>query len=652
MFQIRRIVNEFQSSEIETALLIDDAYDPPEIDDSNIGSLIDFLESEVGRTVCTELDIKDYALELAITAAHEGKNDNEDLLTVFFVLYRKFVETNDQKYDPGGHFQNLKGAALEALSPLFVFLKQCQVKVVTAGRRDGRKCYLDFRPQVLFLDCYLDPGITATGRMSGQKSSNARQVSIDLLKEIIEDANDEGIPATVLMSSRKVKQHAQKFRKDAGAEEIMSLRFGYLQKDWIRMENGEIRVENNGAEVLLDTSQGYLFGKFIQQALTKWKDGAKLALSELLKRVDDLDIRDFAYLLRFRLKDEGQPLSEYLEWFFGEWLKSLIRELVDWNHESFSKLDRNQTLEEKIEGAFQGPTINVANFFHRIKVNDQLSGIPKRNQLGDLYVQLATETVWAIITPDCDLMGRKNDPKNILTMRGELKRFDKDGSADDFFLHKEEPYSVRWKPKDLMTFPKDGKESLGKNEALQFLGTLQPLYALHMQRQALVTLSRIGLNTSPALSITATAKVWIRKKNGSFEQIKMKSLPRATIIPPREGQSARHVMLLQRPFVDELITKLNEIDPVSMSPQDANLLTEIQNGQGIDKIYEGYLRPRGPVTKGILGTGFVIGTKADTKQDSLWLQIVLTIPEEAMEDYQANLLTNSADESESADSKR
>ena len=650
----QRIIGAFESSTIETVLLIDDAYDPPEITDNNIGELIEFLENESGSAICAELGIENDAIKSATAAASEGKANNRDLLAVYRTLYAEFVRTDDQKYDPGGHFQNYKGTALGALKALFDLLQKCKVKVHIAGLENGLDSYHQLKPQVLFVDYYLDPGITATGDVSQQEQSQARQESVALLRQIVQWRSDEDqdIPAIVLMSSRQVGQDASGFRQDAGAEEIMSLRFGYLQKDWVRPGGEETYVDDAAADVLLDTSQGYLFGKFLHQALNQWKNGAKVALSELIKGVDELDIRDFAYLLRFKLREEGQPLSEYFEWFFGECLKSFIDERVDWSHKSFSKLDGSQKLEEKIEGAFEGPTVKVAKLFHRIKVNNHRSDTPRRNRFGDLYAQPKDEIIRAVITPDCDLMVREKDNRNdrsILTMGGTLKQFDESGSADDFFLIGERAYSVSWKPKKLKTFPFNGKEIPDELSKLQFLGTLQPLYAHHMQREALVDLSRIALNVTPALGINATGTVHMQKKsNGPFRALDTTLPCLATIILSRQRRGQHHI-LLRRPFLNELITLLNAIEPNDMDEERANLLRKIQSGEEVDKLYREYLSTGAQIKESILGTGFIFGSKPDTKQVRLWLQIVLAIPEDAMDEYRVSLLAVSADENESSE---
>ena len=71
--------------------------------------------------------------------------------------------------------------------------------------------------------------------------------------------------------------------------------------------------------------------------------------------IGNLQAKDFAYLIRFRLREEGQPFSEYLEWFLGECLKGFIAEKVAWHHDAFRQLSNADGVGKAIEGAFDGP---------------------------------------------------------------------------------------------------------------------------------------------------------------------------------------------------------------------------------------------------------------------------------------------------------
>src|SRR3546814_5618679 len=100
-----------------------------------------------------------------------------------------------------------------------------------------------------------------------------------------------------------------------------------------------------------DVCSSDLFGSVLQRALVKWRAGAADALNAFIGEIGSLDPKDFAYLFRFRLLGEGQRMSDYLEWIFGEGLKTLVDEKVEWGDGSFARLDE-KGLSSSIEGAF------------------------------------------------------------------------------------------------------------------------------------------------------------------------------------------------------------------------------------------------------------------------------------------------------------
>ena len=631
----QRIIEAFKSSGVERILLIDDAYDAPTLDESTISDVANFLNDEDGQVICNDCGIEQDTLESAASAANDGDTDNNKLEEVYYALYAIFSRTHDERYDPGGRFRLIKGNALADLRPLYALLRKCgdAVEVKTSGLENGLGSYREFKPQVLFLDYYLRDDVPAEGEISRYIATRARNASLDLLIQLIKNSDVEGIPAVVLMSSRPVRNIKQ-YRHSAGEQQLLSLRFQFLKKRSIAQRNGEIDVDRDAVDALLDISQGYEFGKNLQQALVQWKKGAESALSNFMQEVSDFDIKDFAYLLRFRLREEGQSLGDYLEWFFGESLKGFVEENVDWSHTSFSKLDNNKN-EEMIEGAFDGPSNLIARFFHLIRINknDDLANCNYR--LGDLYAQTRKRKIWAVITPDCDLVVRNGQirAKSILTIGGTLDTFDKEtSSADDFFIDGRRYYSIRWNPKDLQTFAIYGEESIQNMENVEFLGTLRPQYAQEVQRRVLADLSRVGLPVAPAFGMNVPVVVRIQSGTNykDFVQWEMTSPAFATIIFPRAGQKGGSRILLRRNFLNELIDHLIEIGPNDISKRHKGNLRDLLREDGVRKLYDRYLRTGIQIGESIFGTGFVIGDQSDPAK---WLQIVVDLTEEAKEEF-------------------
>lgn len=626
----KQIIDAFRTNKIERILLIDDAYDPPLLNDDYIGDFLDFMDSTDGHAACNESGIEENTIEAAIEAASGNQIDSDELKSVIDALYTSFRRNNgDQKFDPGGHFKLLKSLGLEDLRPLFSLLSKCG-EVYTAGLENGMACHSKFDPQIIFLDYYLDANVSIDDT-NKDNMTRGRDRSLDLLRDVVKPKKGESIPAIILMSKHDVQNDVDEYRHDAESE-ILSLRFGFLQKNMVRQEGQEIEVEHTAADALLDVSQGYLFGKALQSALAQWKYGAESALELFMKEIGNLQTKDFAYLLRFRLREDGQPLNEYLEWLFGECLKGLINEKVDWENPSFSELEDNEKIEENIEGAFEGPSMMIAKLFHRSRVDSHRISAHRRYRLGDLYAQSDMHNIRVVITPDCDLVerGDQRTPEIILTIGGTLHTFDNEKSAaDDFLLYKNKAYSVLWNPKDLRTFPFKGQESLHKS--YKFVGTLRPLYAQEMQRRALTDLYRVGLPVAPALGINATATVWIRKK-GSYDQVNINSSTRATIIPAR-AQGRGHRVLFPRPFVHELIDRLDEIQHDDMSQKDNNSRLNALKDDGVDKLYREFLKEGVPTNvKSTLGIWFILGDGPNTQQVKPWLKIVLDLSDEAAEE--------------------
>src|SRR3546814_3180302 len=98
-------------------------------------------------------------------------------------------------------------------------------------------------------------------------------------------------------------------------------------------------------------------------------------------------------------------MSDYLEWIFGEGLKTLVDEKVEWGDGSFARLDE-KGLSSSIEGAFDGPSLRIARMFDRIRVNHHSTRPPDRYQLGDVYLSSDGNSARVVITPDCDLVPR------------------------------------------------------------------------------------------------------------------------------------------------------------------------------------------------------------------------------------------------------
>ena len=361
----KRIVEAFDTNGIERILLIDDVYDPPALVADELGPLLDFLESPEGRAWCAAADLDEATVAAATEAALNNAIDDDHLEVIQRALFSYYLEHRADAFDPGGRFATMKSTMLDVLAPLIALLGKCEkAKLTSTGLNGALEAFRETKPHVVFLDYFLGPDVPASGEARPAAKNKARKASIDLLGRLLAESEIEA-PAVVLMSSREMKEQAGRFRKavDPGAErQVMALRFRFMQKDWVTQDGQSIKIANDAADALLDTSQGFEFGAVLQRSLVAWRAGAQGALEDFLAEVGSLDPKDFAYLFRFRLLTEGQRMSDYLEWIFGERLRSLVDEKVDWSDGSFARLDEKD-LSRSIEGAFDGPSLPIAKMF-------------------------------------------------------------------------------------------------------------------------------------------------------------------------------------------------------------------------------------------------------------------------------------------------
>lgn len=629
----KRISEAFQRNHIKRVLIVDDAYDPPPIDEATTAALADILTRDVESSVPATIEIERQILEVAQEAAITGDMDSEALYEAYRELYHQFTVTRDSDIDPGGRFQARKGQALDELSPLSRLLQECgdQMDVQTAGLSGASNVYRNLRPQIVFLDYYLHASLDDIGYRDVAGLASARRGSLNILQELIGDASADDIPAVVLISSQEISD-VDEYRHSVPGKAMMALRFGFLQKRTIRSNGIELEVDHKAADALLDTSQGYLLGKAVQGALHKWKIGAEAALEKFLNEVNDLHTKDFAYLLRFRLRDEAQPLDEYLLWLFGESFAGLIEESVDYR-DSFLNLDPET--DAYVEGALEGRIQTIAKMFHRVRVNIDRVRSWREHRLGDLFVRLHEHRAVVVITPDCDLVCRNSSPnaKSVLTMGGTLYTFDQtESAADDLLIIRDQPYSVLWDPKDLQTFPISGDGRLCQSH--EFIGTLRPLYAQDTQRRALTDLSRVGLPVAPALGIHATARVWIRKTGGHYHEIVMEHSV-TTVVPERAGKpGGGHRVLTARSFVHELLDKLSVLNREELNNRDKNSLQNLLAHEGSNRAYDALLRDGARLnSKAFLGIGVFVGSEARSHDGAPWLQILIDISSDTLTDF-------------------
>ena len=119
-----RIAEAFVSNGIRSVLLVDDAYDPPDVGDEVVVALSEFLRVESNRSMVVKRGATEDLVNSARQAADAGDNESEALREVYRLAYEAFAD-GQREFDLDGYFERMRGPALAILRPLQELLKKC-----------------------------------------------------------------------------------------------------------------------------------------------------------------------------------------------------------------------------------------------------------------------------------------------------------------------------------------------------------------------------------------------------------------------------------------------------------------------------------------------------------------------------------------------
>ncbi|WP_315730216.1 hypothetical protein [Bradyrhizobium sp. SZCCHNRI2010] len=631
MMHQENLILAIKQSKISKIAVIDDAFDIPEVDNKNAGDLLECLGSEDFQAITIEAQISEAELGEAIAALETTQYGDQGLSRVLEKLYRKFGDSLDERFNPAGMFGD-RLPNLTHLAPVMRLLETCNPKpnIVRYGSTlDDLDEAKDV--QLIFVDFYLDPSVSAE---SAPKDKNAaKKKSLVNVTKLVKSLGEKA-PSVILMSSAPdVRKQAEKFREEILTEGdgkqkglVFASRFGFLEKTRLKLlDGGLVGIEDDAADDLLDVFQSYKFGRSMHTALEAWLGSAEKAATSMRHEIEHLHLKDFAYLVRFRLLEEGQSLIEYLEWFFGECLLDAVGKEVDEvsaAQETVKFLNKEGA--EQIEGAYEGATKTVADLYHRVRIEGPRKARNGGFRLGDLYTE-GKRTILATMTPDCDLIVRKNGKRGaerLLMLTGELKDFDApETPVADFIMIDGKPRNIKWDMKKILTKEFEG---FPEKQGLKYVGTLRPLYAQELQRKVLHDLGRVGVSTAPAIGVNAAISIHVQSKAGP--RIKIDLVADCTIMTSRGG-NAKATVLFRRGFVPALMNALIALDPDELDPKaTANIAALKEQGarKKLEKIYRNGVPCEEMIEFGIYLTA---SDKLKSKDEKTWCWVLIEMGE-------------------------
>ena len=454
------------------------------------------------------------------------------------------------------------------------------------------------------IDYILVPGQPAQGL----------EKSLTFLREVLAQckaAPSEACPFVLLMSENPdAERNAERVRKEA---RLHSAYFRFAKK----------------AE-LSPTEVQRIVGGFIRQQpeLENYRklhvgltDAFVAAADSLRKTIDELELQDLATLHAGQLVQEGEPLSDYLAWLYGQYLSAHMmrhRQLGDRTANlpatSHRVLLGHLSANDNIPKLFAAVSLTVPASAEKYKVDKGKLQV----RFGDLFVyqgqpanppgggdsqeQVASQRVPAstpsieryllVISQTCDLYHRNITNGQVLCLDGDaheltrteadllratIRQMDQQGRI----LHKGATryFEVEWRPEDLRTIE---EEKLATETGYRYLGRLNELYALQAQHSALDRLGRIGVPIQPSYSIyfkKVTLKVFEGPKEipelagASSAEMVVAVLRNEKAHTPVSGKAtkSKHRLLFSDELRNWLVAKLQALSGAEKTPSQLKL---------------------------------------------------------------------------------
>jgi len=489
--------NLFRTKGIADIGMIDDAFDPLQVDslvDADVVSFLAALEQEEDlqaslRAAGIELEKRADLSDGVLRQLWEQRNVIAGLETLLSVLLRRRSQ--------------IIADAEEIRSNIEALQLHVQEAGTTSDLSDEGRC------KIILLDYYL-----------GDEDQAAIDASVAKAVEIHGRCKERGeYPVFVLMSSAPLSPvQVEQFRKSS---ELIGGMFHHIPKTDLRnRETLERKLMAIAMSLPIAPSMVSLI-EAVERALS----ASRKLLSDKMR---DLSLEDYAYIDRLALKEDGQPFGEYILWLFSGELHKLVFE-SDEVRAKCAEVDKTTFPNLPVKQLV--PSKNLAWMFRSAQFQDLPAEIPvhplgdKDNEhllisLGDMFLN-QQNSLWMILNPECDLAyspkskGRHfSKDKSVVLLPGNLQMLTDSPSLEDenrlrteLFVHGNTEYRIIWDPKRVMTKPYGELKTWLEAEGYQRMYRLRLMYALQAQQRFIADFGRVGPPIAPPIFMPATVEI-------------------------------------------------------------------------------------------------------------------------------------------------
>ena len=555
---------------INTAVVIDDAFDPPTISS---------LEDEVAdfwNLIERDDELREQLESFGIPA--ESENDiTEEAIAV---LWSRRKESTPLVDHANRTLFAAAAPALEAVERIADSLQELGLEVDRVGTDDS-----DPPPVacLVFMDYYLgDPSDPTSSELS---ASRAREIY---------DAPgaDEDKPFIILMSSLpEVRSQAEKFREDS---DLLGGLFDFVSKDDL---NDPTRFALRVATWTSNMPLRHKIQEFIEALDSTLCDRVR----EFMKEAKSLTIEDYAFVQALSLQDDGHPLGDYMQWLFSSLLVYKVLEENDNFADRKEEINKMSADSQPPSQLF--PSTQLAEIYSiaiaerglgeierhprvNIEVTEETSdddldssgedtspggtNTPQEHlpmlRLGDLLVHDDGRRVYMIATPDCDLqfapdVGRvPEEGEAVMLVPGRLhplrKPIGRGQIQTELYFHDGEQCRIAWERKKIVTIPVAKFLDWCTDNGYSRPARIRLPYAVKIQQEVIAGFSRVGMPVAPPLQDFVPVEIYCEGSDGTWKPLGSVLDPGVNVTYTDQGAPT---FVLTPTALDDLLEQLNTL---------------------------------------------------------------------------------------------
>jgi hypothetical protein len=563
------IVKRLADNGIQSAAIIDDAYDDPTPENIPNAARAAFLA----------------AMDESEPAQHELADLNLDLQSptdlTNTVLETLWVERSNRPNLRRVVDATLFNAKVSKLRDVEELEKQLRFLRVEPLRFKSTDELPGVGVPLVFLDYVLGPDAPVTGLPPDPRQHAGAAVAIET-DPSVEIARTKARalgqrhekPFVVLMSNkaRVDDEMAKRFRADSG---YLSGLFAFVKKS-------ELSDRNKLFLRLASWSLTLPVRHDIQRFADAIESAARAASDRLILAVRGIGLEDYATIQALGLQPDGHPLGDYMLWLYQSLISYYIldheeirTQRAEVDKISFKKLIASHNkpsveLATIYRLALTEPSVGPLHFHARTPADNQEAKRLPALQLGDVFVKDPAAPVYMVINAACDLAMAPdtdrgyNPAQPIFLVSGILQPISQPiGNSEairtELFELAKAVYRIVWRHKDVRTLRFDEVWDWLNRAGYRLEARLRLPYALEVQQAFATSLTRIGMPVQPPICSHGDVEPYCQAIDGAYLPLGTKILDGAIIVRVKVDRKYEDHFVLTMHCVDQLRGRLNSL---------------------------------------------------------------------------------------------